>query len=816
MSWGLRAAKTATFWLAILAVMPVAGHAAPQTPATPAPAAPDRALIDLYCVACHNDRLKTAGLTFERLDVADARANSPVLEKVVSKIRSGQMPPIGRPRPDLATARAFATALEDLLDRTHVPNPGRVVAHRLNRVEYVNAIRDLLALEVDPAMLPVDAAGVSFDNNAEGLTVTPALMNRYMSAAGKISRLAIGDPDQKTVSTVYRASDFARQTARLGDDVPFGTHGGLAVRHAFPLDGQYAIKVRLQRNTIGDTIRGIDAEHEVQLRVDHVLVQRFTIGGQYKGFDPGFVNGAPDDDIEGKKLHTYRLTADEALQVRIPVRAGTRLVTVSFTDAAPAVSENVPLAPSSAKRSFFTDDAGDPGIERITVEGPYLALAPEDTPSRRRIFVCHPGARQAAEPCARRILRTLAHRAYRRPVTEEDLAELLQLYRTGYRQGGFEAGIGLALETLLWSPAFLIRMERDPIGATPGTPHRVSDPELASRLSFFLWKSLPDDELLKVAEERRLHEPDVLRAQVRRMLDDPKSRRWMIDFVGQWLTIRNVRSQEPDPDLFPDFDESLRDAMVRETELLFESQVREDRGFLDLLRADYTFVNARLAEHYRMPGVYGSHFRRVAVTDPRRVGLLGHASVQTASSYAHRTSVVLRGKWILETLVGAPPPPPPANVPPLKENERGAPATSLRTRMEQHRQNAVCANCHAAMDPLGFALENFDATGRWRDTDSGAAIDTKSTTVDGTTFDGPAGIREYLLSRSDQYGRTVIRKMLEYAVGRGLEYYDAPVVRQIERRVAADRHRWSALVMAVIESDPFIMKRTSERAEKAN
>ncbi|MBM3770438.1 MAG: DUF1592 domain-containing protein [Acidimicrobiia bacterium] len=799
--------------VALLAVPAFRGIADAAQAAPPATAAPDRTIIDRYCVACHNDRLKTAGLTLESLDIADAQANGPVLEKVVSKIRSGQMPPMGRPRSDLATTRAFAAALEDRLDRAHAPNPGRIVAHRLNRVEYVNAVRDLLALEIDPALLPTDAAGINFDNNAEGLTITPALMSRYMTAAGKIGRLALGDPEQKTASTVYRASDFARQTARLGDDLPFGTHGGLAVRHAFPLDGQYAFKVRLQRNTIGDTIRGIDDEHEVQVRVDHVLVERFTVGGQYKGFDPGLVNGAPDDDLEGKRLHTYRLTADDALQVRIPVKAGTRLVTVSFSDSAPAVTENVPLMPSSAKRSFFTDDAGDPGIERITIEGPYQALVTEDTPSRRHIFVCRPGPRQTAEPCARRILRTLARRAYRRPVTEEDLAELLQLYRTGYRHGGFEAGIGLALEAILWSPAFLMRMERDPIGAAPGSSHRVSDLELAARLSFFLWKSVPDEQLLTVAEARRLHEPGVLKAQVRRMLDDRKGRRWMVDFVNQWLTIRNVRSQEPDPDLFPEFDDSLRDAMARETELLFESQVREDRSIFDLLRADYTFVNARLAEHYRIPGVYGSHFRRVTVTDPRRVGLLGHASVQTASSYAHRTSVVLRGKWILDTLVGAPPPPPPANVPPLRENERGASATSLRSRMEQHRQNAVCANCHAAMDPLGFAFENFDATGRWRDTDSGAAIDTKSTMVDGSTVDGPAGIREYLLNRSDQYGRTVIRKLLEYAVGRELEYYDAPVVRQIERRIAADGQRWSTLVMAVIESDPFLRRRAGEGGE---
>ncbi|MGE3510683.1 MAG: DUF1592 domain-containing protein [Vicinamibacterales bacterium] len=788
--------------------------AAPAVAAGQAPPTPDRGLIDRYCVACHNNRLKTAGLSLEQLDLARPGAQAEVWEKVASKIRAGQMPPTGRPRPDRAAAQAFVSDLEEALDRAHVPNPGRVVAHRLNRLEYVNAIRDLLSLEIDSALLPADAAGVSFDNNANGLTITPALINRYMLAAGKISRLALGDADQKAASAVYRAPEFGRQTARMGDELPFGTHGGLAVRHAFPLDGEYSFKVRLQRNAIGDTIRGIDDEHEVQIRVDHALVQRFTIGGQYKGFDPGFVNGAPEEDTDGQKLHTYRLTADDALQVKVPIQAGTRLVTVAFTDSRPAVSENVPLVPTSAKRSFFTDDAGEPGIERVTIEGPYGASPPRETPSRARILTCRPSARQSAEACARSILRTLAHRAYRRPVTPDDMAELMQLYRTGFRQNGFEAGIGLALETLLWSPAFLIRMERDPVVAKAGTIHRVSDLDLASRLSFFLWKSIPDDELLAVAESGRLREPAVLKTQVRRMLGDARSRRWIVDFVDQWLTIRNVRVHEPDPDLFPEFDDSLRDAMTRETELFFESQVRDDRSILDLLRADYTFVNARLAEHYRMPGIYGSHFRRVPVSDARRIGLLGHASVQTASSYAHRTSVVLRGKWVLETLVGAPPPPPPANVPPLKENERGAPATSLRQRMEQHRQNAVCANCHASMDPLGFALENFDATGRWRDTDSGAAIDTKSTTVDGVTFDGPAGIREYLLSRSDQYTRTVIRKLLEYALGRGLEFYDAPVVRQIERRAGQEGLRWSSLVMAVIESDPFQMRRTGITDER--
>jgi hypothetical protein len=466
----------------------------------------------------------------------------------------------------------------------------------------------------------------------------------------------------------------------------------------------------------------------------------------------------------------------------------------------------VPLVASSPKRWNFTDDAGAPGIDRIEIAGPYAATAPADTPSRRRIFVCRPTSEQDAAPCVRTILSTLARRAYRRPLTEPDLQELMHLYQTGSREGNFAAGIGLALETVLWSPAFLIRMEHDPAGALPGAVYRVSDLELASRLSFFLWKSIPDDELLEVATKGRLSNPTVRAQQVRRMMADPKAKRWMNDFVGQWLTVRNIAAQEPDPDVFPEFDDNLRQAMEAETQLFFASQVREDHGLLELLRANYTFLNQRLAQHYGVPGVYGSHFRRVTMSDPARRGLLGQASILTVTSYANRTSVVLRGKWVLDTLLGAPPPPPPANVPPLPENQAGAPAKSLRERMEQHRKSPVCAGCHAPMDPLGFVLENFDATGRWRDTDAGVAIDKVSAGLRGETVDGPEGLRTYLLSRGDEFVRTVTRKLLEYALGRSLEYYDGPAVRQLMRDAARNDYRWSSLVLGIVQSAPFQMR----------
>ena len=767
----------------------------------PAPEPPSRELFDRYCVTCHNERLQTAGLLLDRLDVSRVHANAETLEKVVRKLRSGQMPPAGRPRPDAEAIDAFAGALEAALDHAAAarPDPGRVASRRLNRLEYVNAVADLLDLEVDgEALLPSDMAGFGFDNNADVLSITPALMSRYIAAATRISRVAVGSPDNRPVMQVYKVG-YERRDVRRSEDMPFATHGGLAVRHTFPLDGEYRFAIRLKRNETIETIDGIaEDEHQIELRIDHALVRRFPIGGRFPGPDPGMLIAVPEDDAAGQRLHEYRMTADHELEVRVQVNAGTRLVSAGFTDSAP--SPNVP--------------ADLPGIDVLYVSGPFDGTVPEDTPSRRRIFTCRPdgGAAAEEETCAREILGALARRAYRRPVRDADVEPLLAVYREGRAAGGFEAGVERALEALLSMPGFLLRVERQPAGTRPGGVYRLTDLELASRLSFFLWKSIPDDELLDLAAADRLRDPDVLAAQVRRMLADRRATRFLNDFVGQWLQIRNIHSQDPDGALFAGFNDSLRNAMVRETELFFESQVREDRPIPELLQADYTFLNEQLARHYGVDDVYGSRFRRVTWNDDRRHGLLGHASLLTVTSYANRTSVVLRGKWVLETLLGSPPPPPPANVPPLEENDRRNP-TSLRERMELHRGSPVCASCHRRMDPLGFAMENFDAIGRWREDDGGARIDS-TIELSGRVVDGPRAFREALLAEGDdEFIRTVAEKLLTYALGRGVDYYDQPAVRRITRELAGDGYRWSSLVQAVVASDQFRMRRAPRPGE---
>ena len=752
-----------------------------------------------YCITCHNDRLQTAGLSLDRLDLADVGGNAEILEKVVRKLRSGQMPPEGRPRPDAATIGEFTFFLENALDRAAAtrPNPGRVASRRLNRLEYVNAIYDLLALEIDgSALLPGDMAGFGFDNNADVLSITPSLMARYIAAATKISRVAVGSRDNRPVMQVYDVG-YERRDLRAGETMPFATHGGLAIRHTFPLDGEYVFAVRLKRNETIETIDGIaEDEHQIEVRVDHALVQRFLIGGKYPGPDPGQLIAVPEEDVDGQRLHEYRMTADHELEVRVPIQAGTRLVSVAFTDSAPS-----PGVPSD-----------QPGIDTVYISGPFNGVVPDDTPSRRRIFSCHPVASSSLveeETCAREIMGALTRRAYRRPVTDDDIEPLMVVYREGRLDRDFEMGIERALEALLSMPKFLLRLERQPVDTQPGSIYQLSDIELASRLSFFLWKSIPDEELLELAVGDELSQPDVLAGQVRRMLADRRATRFMDDFVGQWLQVRNIHSQDPDGALFAGFNDSLRNAMVRETELFFESQVREDRPIDELLRADYTFLNEQLADHYGVTGIYGNRFRRTAWTDDRRHGLLGHASVLTVTSYANRTSVVLRGKWVLETLLGSPPPPPPPNVPPLAENDRRNPS-SLRERMEQHRSSPVCASCHRRMDPLGFAMEHFDAIGRWRETDGGAAINSTITLSD-AVIDHPRAFREALLSDGDnEFVRTVTEKLLTYALGRGVAYYDAPTIRRITRVLKDHDYRWSSLVAAVVASEPFQKRRAPD------
>ena len=755
---------------------------------------PSREIFDRYCVACHNQRLQTGGLALDGVDPARAAVHAPILEKVVHKLRTGQMPPEGRPRPDRAEVDAFVAALERALDRAAAadPNPGRVASRRLNRVEYVNVIKDLLGLEINgEELLPSDMAGFGFDNNADVLSITPGLMARYIAAATKISRAAVGSPDIRPVMQLYEVG-YEQRDVRAGEDLPFATHGGLAVRHHFPLDGEYVFAVRLKRNETIETIDGIaENEHQIEIRIDHALVEQFAIGGRYPGPDPGSLIAVPEDDVEGQRLHEYRMTADHALEVRARVEAGTRLLSVAFTDSAPS-----PHPPGLL-----------PGIHQVFVSGPFDGAVPDDTASRRRIFTCRPERAEDEEPCARSIIARLARRAYRRPVGPEDVEPLLGIYREGRRGRGFEAGMERALEALLSMPQFLMRIERQPVDTPAGAAYRLSDLELATRLSFFLWKSIPDEELLGLAERNALGEPAALARQVRRMLADPRAARFMDDFSGQWLQVRNIFSQDPDGALFAGFDDSLRKAMVRETQLFFQSQVREDRPLQDLLRADYTFLNEQLARHYGVDDLYGSRFRRHVWDDDRRHGLLGHGSLLTVTSYANRTSVVLRGLWVLETLLGAPPPPPPPNVPPLPESDRAQP-TSLRERMEQHRSSPVCASCHTRMDPLGFAMEHFDAVGRWRERDGGAAIDA-TIEWNGAVVDSPRAFREALLASGHEFVHTVAEKLLVYALGRGVDYYDAPVLRRIVRDLEHDDYRWSALVLGVVTSEPFLMRRAA-------
>ena len=758
-----------------------------------------RALLDRYCVTCHNERLQTAGLMLDQVDLAAVRTHAEVLEKVVRKLRAGQMPPPGRPRPDGATVAAFAASLEVALDRQAAanPDPGRVASRRMNRLEYVNAVQDLLALEIDGAeMLPSDMAGLEFDTNADVLSMTPSLMARYTAAATKISRAAIGSPDNRPARKMYQLG-FETQTARMNEDMPLATHGGLAARHVFPLDGEYVFTVRMKGS--GSGVLGVgEDDHDIELRLDHALVKRWNVGGRFPGPDPGVLIPIPDDDVEGIRLHEYRLNADKGLEIRLPVKAGQRLVTVAFTDSNPT-----PLDGSY----------GRPGIHQLFISGPFDGtVAKEDTASRRRIFVCRPAAADDEERCAREILASLVRRAYRRPVTESDLEPLLGFYRAGRRERDFEAGVERALEALLSMPEFLLRIEQQPSDARPGDIYRLTDVELASRLSFFLWRSIPDDELLEVAAAGRLRDPGVLAEQVERLLADRRATRFMNDFVGQWLKVRNIHAQSPDGNLFAGFNDTLRNAMLRETELFFESQVREDRPVPELLRADYTYLNEQLARHYGMDDIYGSRFRRVTWTDDRRHGLLGHASLLTITSYANRTSVVLRGKWILETLLGAPPPAPPPNVPPLEEDAAASAPTSLREKMEQHRRNPVCASCHQRMDQLGFAMEHFDGIGQWRATDGGAAIDA-TIEWDDQTIDSPRAFREALVGQGTEFLRTLTEKLFSYALGRVVNYYDAPTVRQLVRDLERADYRWSALVLGIVQSAPFQMRRGADAVE---
>ncbi|HLH45075.1 MAG TPA: DUF1592 domain-containing protein [Bryobacteraceae bacterium] len=756
-----------------------------------------RAMLDQYCVACHNQKLKTAGLELDSADLGQVPAHAELWENVVLKLRTGSMPPAGMPRPDRTGYAAAASWLETQIDRVASAHPyaGRPVLHRLNRTEYHNAIRDLLDLDVDAsALLPADDSAYGFDNISEALGLSPSLQERYLSAAMKIAALAVGDPSIAPASQSWRIRQDLSQNQHL-EGLPLGTVGGTQVRYNFPLDGQYRFQAKLYRTNL-NIVRGLEIAQQVEFSVDGRRIHLASLGG-------------PEDLASLFERPTETGDAvDARLQVQVPIRAGPHTVTVAFVEDA-QFAEPARLQPFLRSSVDNFDWSGHPHLQMLTISGPFQPTGPGDTPSRRRIFICRPGGPWTETSCARKIVAELARRAYREPAEEADVQRAMKFYESARREGGFEAGIQAALERILASPKFVFRAEREPPRASAGV-YSVSDIELASRLSFFLWSSIPDERLLRLAADGKLHEPAALEQEIRRMLADSRAGALTSNFAAQWLQLRNLANVQPNTDEFPDFDDNLRQSFRQETELLFQSVVAEDRSVLDLMSANYTFVNERLARHYGIPDIYGSRFRRVAIHDDARKGLLGQGSILALTSHAERTSPVVRGKWILENLLGLAVPPPPPNVPPLKEKQDGERPKTMREQMEEHRANPVCASCHKTLDPIGFALENFDAVGAWRSRDAGNPIDASGQLADGTKVDGVVALREALLSRPEVFVTTLTKKLLTYALGRGLDYRDMPQVRAIERKAAENHYRFSSLISGVVNSAPFRMRESHE------
>ena len=784
-------------------------------------AAPPAALINQYCVTCHNEKAKTAGLMLDKLDLENVGPHAETWEKVVRKLRVGAMPPQGMPRPDRATMDSLAASIENSLDNAAAaaPNPGQPVLHRLNRTEYANAIRDLLALDVDASdLLPTDDASFGFDNIASVLGVSPALLERYLLASGKISRLAVGDPKIDPIVDTYRVRADLTQNEHL-DGLPLGTRGGVLIHHDFPLDGDYVIKVKLLKSTV-DLLFGNNAQDQLlEIALNGERVQTLSINPKVTAPPPAPAANTQSptsqkppgfDPAAATKLSMSQ--PKDNLEARVHVSAGPQTVSVAFVQRSYGPAQDL-MEPIDRSTFDPSDPKGLPHVLSVAIGGPFNATGSGDTPSRRKIFICHPTRASDEIPCAKKIISTLARQAYRRPVSDADLETLLGFYQSGRNKGNFETGIEMALRRILSDPQFVYRFERDPANVAPDASYRVSDLELASRLSFFLWSSIPDDELLDVAAHGKLHDRAMLEHQVRRMLADPRADSLVTNFADQWLYLRNLRGVAPDLEAFPNFDDNLRQAFKRETELFFGSVIHEDRSVIDLLNADYTFVNERLARHYGVPNVYGSQFRRISWPEdsPRR-GLLGQGSILTVTSIATRTSPVQRGKWLLENVLGTPPNPPPANVPPLKENKTGDKQLSVRERMEAHRASPACAGCHKVLDPLGFALDNFDAVGQWRVvSESGDKIDASGVLADGTKVSGVADLRAALLSRPNVFAGTMTEKLLTYALGRGLEYYDMPAVRAVTHQAALNNYRFSSLILGIVESAPFQMRRSQDR-----
>ncbi|HMJ91928.1 MAG TPA: DUF1592 domain-containing protein [Candidatus Acidoferrum sp.] len=768
--------------LSLLAVTPTPARG-DQSKLTRNASAQVRSFVSEHCADCHDRDTKKGDLDLESISAEEVTHHPEAWEKVVRRLRAGQMPPPEKKRPDEKEFKTVLMAIERVLDAAP-PNPGRTdTLRRLNRTEYQNAIRDLLGLEIEAAsLLPKDEAGHGFDNVTVG-TLSPTLLDRYISAAQKISRLAVGAQRSPDAHVVRVRPDQTQEEHVEG--LPPGTRGGALIPHTFPQDAEYEIQIRLTRDR-NEEIEGLREPHEVELLLDGEPVKSFTV--------------APP------KGHKNFELVDQHLKVRIPVTAGPHRLGVTFVKNPSSLLETR-RQPYVARFNMHRHPRLGPAIYQISINGPYDAKGPGDTPSRRRIFVSRPTKPGEEDQCAERILSTLMRRAYRRPVNAADLQKPMKFYREAKAGDGFEAGIETALSAILVSPQFLFRVEQDPPGVVPNTAYRIADLELASRLSFFLWSSIPDNELLKTAERGELHKPKVLEKQVRRMLVDSRAENLVRNFGEQWLHLRNLDSITPDLRLFPEFDDNLRQAFRRETEMHFETVLREDRSVLDLLKADYTFLNERLAKHYGIPNVYGSQFRRVALgKDSERGGLLRHGSILTVTSYATRTSPVIRGNWILANLIGTPPPPPPGNVPALKDNTVSA-TFSVRERLAEHRANAACASCHNLMDPVGFTLENFDAVGRWRNIEEGQPVDAAGGLPDGRRFTGVAGLEEGLLDRPEVFVGTLTEKLLTFGLGRGVEHFDGPAVRKIVREAKADNYKFSSIIIGITKSTPFTMRK---------
>ena len=795
----------------VITVLARVGTAARQSPSGNETAIEVRQALDKYCVQCHSGTVSTAGVALDALDVSRPESNADIWERVIRKLRSESMPPAGRPRPDAATYRRVAGWLEGGIDR-HAkanPNPGRTSpAHRLNRAEYYNAVRDLLGVEVDASGLPFDdTSDTGFDNNADVLSITPAQLERYLSLARRVSRLAVGLPPGGPVVERFAVPNLLLQDDRRNEDLPLGSRGGLSVRYDFPVDGEYLIKVRLLGN-YQDYLFGMGTPQQLDIRIDGALQGRLTVGGNATGrAAPSSFTGVDFGDLEWER---YVREGDDHLEVRVPVKAGPRQVSASFVR---NVREPEGILQPRQGGSVLSNDelflTGNARVGELIIGGPHRVDGLTETPSRREIFVCAPAAAMDERPCAERILSRLARRAFRRPATAADVQMLLTFFERGRSAGKtFDAGIQLAIERLLVDPDFLLRIGRAPAGAVAGRPYSLAPFDLASRLSFFLWSSIPDEALLTAAEDGTLTRPIVLEQQVRRMLADPRARALVDNFTAQWLHLRRVADVVGDPLAFPEFDQNLVEAFQQETELLLASTLHEDRSVLELLTANYTHVNERLARHYGIPGIYGSRFRRVPLPEGgQRSGVLGHGAVLALTSYPTRTSPVLRGKWLLETILGAPPPPPPPDVPDLPERGENGVPSSVRQRLEQHRRSPQCASCHAVIDPLGFALEHFDGLGAWRSEDeAGRPVDATGTMPDGTKVQGLPGLRAYLLDRREQFAGTVAERLMAYAVGRELRYFDRPAIREIVRNAAAQEYRWSSLILGVVRSPAFLMR----------